>query len=87
MNKWRKLTPTLEFICGLKKEQRKQFIFSAKSNVIKNLVDVIYNFLTPKNFPVPQEVVKNLKHLETNLKLICQKKNFHFDQKTTFSKR
>ena len=73
-NKWKKITPMIDFLSKLSKIQRKQFLTSAKPHIIKNLVDLIYNFISPGHFPVPPEILQKLRPLEKELKLICQKK-------------
>ena len=71
--KIKKLTPILEYVVQLKDKPRQKFLGKLDENVIKNVIDLIYNIYT-KTLSIKPEVVDKLRKYKKYFKNICEPK-------------
>ena len=65
--------PLLEFIHSLDKKERGAFLNRCKNNVIKTIVDIIWNVYRG-NLNLPPTLVEELRPLKNRIKRLCAKK-------------
>ena len=73
MEKWRKISPSLDFIAKLSKDQRIQFLKSAKPKTIRLLSNFVYNLITPGHCPLSPDIVNKIRPMKSQLLAIAQK--------------
>lgn len=73
MEKWKKIAPTLDFIAKLAPSQRKQFLRTAKSDIIRLLTNFVYNLVTANHLPLTKEIIDRLRPFKKQLLLASTK--------------
>ena len=73
MDVWKKISPNLDFLGKLSKNQRKAFLKTAKPKTIKVIVNFIFNLISQGHFPLPLDLIKKLTPLKNELMNVCKK--------------
>ena len=71
--KIKKLLPILEYVVQLKDNPRQKFLTKLNENVLKNIIDLIYNIYI-KTISIKPEVVDKLRKYKKYFKSICEPK-------------
>ena len=74
MDNWKKISPDLDFIAKLPVVQREKFLKTAKPAIIKKLVNVVYNLISPGNVPLSLDAINKLRPLKNKLINLCMKR-------------